>query len=187
MKTTKTIIAGCLLAGVLAMVPSARAVLFTDSTYVGYFDPGVPSSLADELGLINYLIDLAPGATGPDQSYGQNLNKTRDYDRTGSTIAVAALPDATGGANLGTTATTVDASGLMYLLAKYGTRSYVWFSATGFSAQETLLTAAPNGNGLSHSDGFNGTTTSVPDASVTMILFGAGLLGVGALRRRLSK
>ena len=38
---------------------------------------------------------------------------------------------------------------------------------------------------FSHLSRYN-TSTSVPDAGATMLLFGAGLLGVGALRRRMN-
>lgn len=185
MKIPKTIIAGCLLAGVLAMAPKAQGVAFNDVNYVGFFDPDNPSGPTNEDEYINFLIDIAAGGTDT-QSYGNN--KTRSYDRTDSEIASGILPDVTGnGVDISNgNSGTVNGSGYQYLLGKYGNVAYVWYDAAGFSSSESMPLNL-TGGGLSHTDGFNGGGTSVPDAGATMVLFGAGLLGVGALRRRLGK
>src|SRR5687767_3691057 len=110
-------------AGAIATPLSALSI--GDADYVGRINDGIPSNPADEVGYINTLIDLAPGAL-------PILIGTETYDRVGSPAGLVGLPDAnlTGAVKDDTSpSNVVDVTGFEYILGKYDAAqagSYVW-------------------------------------------------------------
>lgn len=78
----------------------------------------------------------------------------------------------------------LDVSGFSYLVLHYGGMRggnyYIW-DLDGADSM-TLPTQA-----LSWARLFGDSGTDVPDAGTTLVLLGAGVIGIGAMRRRLSK
>lgn len=189
MKLIRGVAGGCLIAGILVLGQNAGAVVMGDGNYVGQVVNGAPANAVSEVGYINFLITLDTGAGFPVAVDNPALGDDEMYDRIDSTIDPAPLEPLPGGFPAATTAggqnglgasATIDASGFQYLLAKYGGFTWVWYSETGFSATE----AVPQSK-LSHISLYNG--ISVPDAGASLVLFGAGLVGIGLVRRRVSK
>lgn len=189
-KIPKTIIAGCLLAGVLAMASNASALSINDGYYVGQISPGTPASEANEAEYAQYLIDLFNGvvtdSTDVDLSGPTNQNFTETTGGLTGPLPAFGGPGAhlTTGTGANDTSGTYDVTGVLYLYAYYGNGGtpddgQLWY-VSDLQGSVSIPTQS-----LSHVTLGGG--TSVPDAGATMVLFGAGLLGVGALRRRLSK
>jgi hypothetical protein len=182
MKTLKTLIASTVLATGLAVAPNASALAINDANYLGSFTPSQPSGETTETANVQRLVDLFNGVT------------------TSTTLGIFTFTETTGGGAIPTPAPspvtfgvkdesedisyTVDVTGYTYLLGKFAnTVSHVWYIGN-LSGNHTLPTSV---RGLSHITLFNATTTRVPDAGTSVLLLGAGLLGIGALRRRLAK
>lgn len=151
-----------------------------DAYYLGSINDGIPSSEAAEASYINYLITLPMGA--PDTIIG-----TETYNRLNSSLA-GPFPYATdaGAVKQDNSNTTFAATGFEYILGKYDASragSLVWYFAGGFT-ESVVMPSTYNGHGLSHTTGFNGSTT-VPEPA-TMLLFGTGLIGIAGLRRKKS-
>jgi hypothetical protein len=159
--------------------------------YVGWIKDleGLGVSESNEAGFVDGLKALSPGTgdTGTSPTYNRQYS---DSSLTGlpAATSIGALRDAT------SPPTAFNVSGYEYLLAKYGNTSRVWYVAgladveipsQAFSGK---FTGGPNrrpiSNGLSHWTLFN--AQAVPDGGVTVILLGAALFGVEALRRRLT-
>lgn len=185
MKLIKVVAGGCLIASVLVLGQNARAVVMGDANYVGEIDPGAPASAAAEAGYINFLTTLAINDV-----VNNVVGDGQMYNRIGSTLNPPAAGDFPAAAAAGAVKVdpppadgVIDASGFQYILGKYGGFSWVWYSPTGFSATESVPLRGETG--LSHISLYNG--ISVPDAGASLVLFGAGLVGVGLMRRRISK
>ena len=165
-------------------VVSAQAttigLLQFDDYYVGSINDGIPSSPGLEIGYINNLIGLAPGASNTPIG-------TEIYNREGSDIAT--LP------TVGTWNTKDEVApfsfvapfdGSFYVLAKYDAAaagSLVWLvdalAADIFTAQANY-----NDRGLSHISAYG--NASVPEP-MTLILLGFGLVGLAGFSRRFKK
>lgn len=179
MKSLKTLIAGTVLAAAISLMPNAGAVAITDASFLGEIRNGTPPARADDL--INLLAGVNAGQSlviASPQPIG-----SQTYDRSGSTLVgpFAAATDVGFSGEIAPVAS-VDASGYQYIWAKYGGYAWVWYSVNGFSTSEAIPQSA-----LSHIRLFNPITRNVPDAGTSVLLLGAGLLGIGALRRRLAK
>jgi hypothetical protein len=152
-----------------------------DANYLGRIVDGIPSNAANEIVYINNLITLGAGAAATPCG-------TETCDRLNSTL-VGPFPDAelAGAARDDTGGTTVDATDFQYILGKYDAAqagSLVWFFASGAPGDVTLPSTL-NGLGLSHISLYNpgGGGQEVPEPG-TLLMLGAGLLGLGLLRVR---
>ena len=168
----------------LAGSPIASAISLTleDSYYLGSVAPGTPADDDHEAAFINYLAGMTPGSSESDVEVipgappDDNNFARSDNDFGVLPLAVFDFKNDAG------TPLSFDLTGsTMYVLAKYGQGSAVWF-VNGYVGEVTVLTTF-NGKGLSHTSFFGG-TTSVPDTGATLALLGAGLLMVSWLARR---
>jgi len=177
------------LAAMLALGTKASAVPIAltigDSHELGRVIPGIPASDSDRVAYVNQLISMSLGAT---TSFGGNT-----YDR--SSHAFSPLDAAVWLSNAGQndTTLTIPSGGAEYILAKYDgpnslIGSEVWYIG-GLSG--TITIPADDGT-----YGLSGTTfltdspgggTTVPDGGATLALMGAAMVGLGALRRKISK
>lgn len=167
MKTLKTLIAAAVLTSALA----AQAVIID----LG-ITAGSPASQTHTLTRLNGQIDIYNAANNPDLP---------------EALAAGSTDTVTPG---GGTSIDLDITGWSYLSLKWGNdeqhyyigddSGVVTFNSTVFNENSPRRPAL----GLSGYSLFNpGTTTTVPDAGTSVMLLGAGLLGIGALRRRLAK
>lgn len=182
MKTLKTIIASTVLAAGLAVAPNASALAINDANYLGSYNPPQPSGQADETTNVQHLVDLFNGDTASLSFNGRTFTETTG----GGAIPTPAPSPVTFGVKDESEdiSYTVDVTGYTYLLGKFANLvSHVWYIGD-LSGDQTL---PENVRGLSHITLFNATTSEVPDAGTSVMLLGAGLLGIGALRRRLAK
>jgi hypothetical protein len=181
MKTFKTLIASTVLAAGLAVAPNASALAINDANYLGSFTPPQPAGEAHEVLNVQHLVDLFNG----DQTSLSFNSRTFTETTDGGDIPTPAPSPVTFGIKDESEdiSYTVDVTGYTYLLGKFAnTVSHVWYVGN-LSGNQII----PNVRGLSHITLFNATTTRVPDAGTSVLLLGAGLLGIGALRRRLAK
>lgn len=169
-----------LVLGVLLGAFSAKALPITLDTssaqYLGSVDPSTPANEASEVAYINKLIGMGVNST---VSFSGN-----EFVRSGNSFAAlptaALLPDwdkdETNPSNV------IDITGWTYLFAKYGNGNaiggLVWF--VGDLTGEVQVPS----HKLSHWSVFN-PKTSVPDGGTTVMLLGAALLGLGALKRKI--
>ena len=171
-----------LVLGVLLGAFSAKALPITLDTssaqYLGSVDPSTPSNEANEVAYINKLIGMGLNAT---TSFNGN-ELVRSGNSFGTLPVATLLPDwdkdETNPSNV------IDITGWTYLYGKYGNGNgaigaYVWF--VGDLTGEVQVPA----DRLSHWSVYNGTSTSVPDGGTAVMLLGAALLGLGALKRRI--
>lgn len=151
----------------------------TDDYYVGSVDPGAPASPADEVAYINKLITVTPGGTA---TVSQTTPpKSWFYDRSDNIFAD--LPTVTTAGGIGNTdppGTDIYVDSFVYILGKYGNVSHVWYVAD--LTMVNLPTRTEDG-GLSHYSRY-GSSTTVPDGGMTLILLGGALVGLEGLRRK---
>jgi hypothetical protein len=181
MKTLKTLIASTVLATGLAVAPNASALAINDANYLGSYTPA-NAGAANEVANVQRLVDLFNGVTTSTTLGIYTFTETTD----GSAIPTPAPSPVTFGIKdeSQNISYTVDVTGYTYVLGKFqNAASHVWYIGN-LSGNQTL---PENVQGLSHITLFNATTTRVPDAGTSVLLLGAGLLGIGALRRRLAK
>jgi hypothetical protein len=159
---------------VVAFMSSAHALTFADA--VGTIRSGEPAGSTDETGYVNHLLGMALGSETYD---GHDYVKIIDVGGT-----VGAGVQNTTGANSG------NATG--WLLAKYDgpNGGDVLFAISGeFTIPQDSGSLWENNNGvgygLSHFTVF-GSEQRVPDGGATVALLGVGLLGLGAMRRKVS-
>lgn len=167
--------------GAISMAPESRALTIGDASYVGQIDNGAPASAPNERDYINYLTTLAAGATAVQIPIGTG----EIYDRVGSVLAGPfTAATAVGVIKEDPTDGAIDATGFLYVYAKYGGEARVWYNASGFSGIMTVPTA-----GLSHLSTYNpggGNTPGVPDGGTTLALMGLGFAGLSLLRRKIA-
>jgi hypothetical protein len=172
MKTFKTIVAAAVLTSALA----AQAVIID----LG-ITAGSPASQAHTLSRLNGQINIYNAAFNPDLPAALLAGST-DTVTPGGGTSIA-----------------LDITGWSYLSLKWGNDEQHYYigddsGVVTFNSTVFNLIGPPHNRrpgpflGLSGYSFFNpGTTTKVPDAGTSVLLLGAGLLGIGALRRRLAK
>lgn len=155
---------------------TASALAVGDANYLGQVVNGAPANPTDEVTYINSLLDLAAGALQTTCSQAPS----ELCDRIGSTLAAGALSDAVAAGTFKEDPTdgTVNVTGFLWLLAKYGGESRVWYVGN-LSGNQSVPTAA-----LSHISLYNPGGVTVPDGGATLGLLGLGMMGLGYLRRR---
>jgi hypothetical protein len=175
----------------------ADAILNASSDLYFGVAPGEPSSLSDEVIVINFLTGLAINTTvaGPSSppSYqrSDNLLCTPNCETATTEDAVRI--------NSNSTSVFVDDNDYMYLLAKYDGPNFgdaIWLidGITGTITIPSCLQAGANGQtgssgsgtcfGLSHVSLFNpGDQTEVPEPS-TLLLVGSGLMMLSGISRK---
>jgi len=172
-------------AAMLAFTPNAKAITnlaFNDQYVVGSFkfgagNPADPNSVAT---YVNYMISLAPAASGT----FSGMPFTR------SNNVFANLPNANANIFAQGNTTTIDlgAGGVYtYLFAKYdGQNDYslVW-NIANLSGTITIPQNGPLGHGLSGWILFGPGIPGVPDGGTTAMLLGAALVAMDVVRRRL--
>jgi hypothetical protein len=160
-----------------------------DAYYIGHIDDGTPAARAAQVGYINHLITLAPGATTTiiPAVTGQ------EYDRIGSTL-LASLPlaELSGSVkNESGSFTNINVEAFSYILGKYASQNggtYVWYVP---SLSEVNLPAKLGGrnnrqHSLSHYSLLGSQDAApVPDSGATLMLLGSALVAVESLRRKL--
>jgi hypothetical protein len=181
-KLLKITLGAVCMAGLLALPFQASAILLTigdaDPYYLGSIRPGNPAGQTDEEGYIDQLRTQALSTlVTSDQQY------TRSDNVFGS-LPAAEFAVKFAEATLENPFTLPD--GFVYLLAKYGNdgtgqASHVWV-ISGLTGEISLPDTT--GEGLSHVTLFN--KVYVPDGGTTLLLLGAAMAGVAALRRKLA-
>jgi hypothetical protein len=171
----------------LIMVASAvtsSALQITDA--LGFVKDGEPADPTHEVNYVNSLVARANGVS------------PAPYDYVGKTYQLIVDPAITLPLAVEPVSTTdtddsipdplpINVSGYTYLLAKYDGPNggdYVWYVAG--MGNVTIPKKAQFGNknvGLSHYSLFN--PTGVPDGGTTLALLGLGMLGLGAVARRI--
>jgi hypothetical protein len=170
-----------LILGILLGAFAANAIPLvlndTSSQYLGSVTKGTPTSPGDEVGYINTLIGMGAGTTS---SLGGNTFVRSD--KSFGALPVASLlidwdKDDTNPSNV------IDITGWTYLYGKYGSGNDHVGALVWFVGDLTGQVEIPR-HKLSHWSVFN-PKTSVPDGGMTVMLLGATLLGLGALKRKI--
>ena len=185
---------------VLFTPQSGNAITIGVDRLLGTVEPGTPSSGANELVMLNFLIAgyNAGGVTGA--NLGDNTNDDGVEANYLLYSAPTEIPDdpnaplATGYVEGGEDVTSLSTGTSSYdwVGVKYGNDTaffYVGDLAAGMLLEFIGGTAVPfvttGGRGLSHSTLFTATTNQVPDGGMTLALLGMGIMSVAFLRRRL--
>jgi hypothetical protein len=163
----------------LAFSHNAGATAFTigDSHELGFVQYGIPSGDADRTTYVNHLIGM--GLSTSDSADGQDYTRSSNSFSPLNSAVQLTLVNGTG--------TSVDlGSGYLYLFAKYDGPNYgseVWYVG-GFTGIVTIPSTA-GGYGLSTWTLFDPVApgNGVPDGGSTVMLLGAALGGLGAVRR----
>lgn len=173
-------IALILIAGIAAL-SSASALTLASSQYLGSATPGTPSSPGDEAAYINGLIPLSLN-TSFEFTSNQFLNRSgNSFGSLPTAVITGATKDEANNPN-----PIVSVSGWNYVAGKYGKDTYFWYVG-GMTGSITLDEDNVSG-GLSHVSRYNAEPTRrVPDGGATLVLLGAALSGLGAIRRSSSK
>lgn len=176
-------------------VTSSWAAVFTlavgDAWYVGMIYDGIPASEALQVGYINHLITLAPGAPAVQLP----AQRGEIYNRLKSSLSDP-LPPAqlTGGVKNSSGANTgINVTEFAYILGKYDGPNYgteVWYvpSLTTVNLPAKLGGKKNSQYGLSHYSLFRATenlTRPVPDTGSTLLLLCVAVLTIESLRRKL--
>lgn len=173
----------------LVLVPGtafATGIAIGDANYLGF---GVPfaGDQDEEMAVISELLGLGPNGSSTiviDPPPGPNGDIF--VQRSGNLFASLLEPTMGPKVQYGGTdgPLTLDVTGYAYLFNKYGGTAHVWVVA-GLSSV-TFDTQIGQGGGLSHYSLYGTFKKDVPDGGATLMLLGGALVGLGALRRKLS-
>jgi hypothetical protein len=193
---TKTLTRLAVLA-VIGSTMAAQALTLTWNDRIGSVRDGSPAGDAAELVYINTLLNsslLTSLNTDFTFSQGAPVGEVKTYNKhqaiTGPVFTAFGVQ----------TQNETAGTGVGFILAKYGDVGEVlfqvngaftlpgnsesfelpWYKATGKNGQNKV------GTGLSHYTLFATSTREVPDGGATVALLGVGILGLGAMRRKLS-
>lgn len=197
MKTLKTMIASSILVAVAAMAPSALAVPITLGTAPGRVAT-LDSATQGTTGLGN-----ATEATLNGISFGGISDWDEKDESTSSTNGGLFTVNTTGGTAWGNSASGTWTINDLNFWTTFGSVAismhvgngggdpdhFIWLIEQGeLSGTWSYTRGNTGGGGLSNLKLYAaGTGSRVPDAGTSVVLLGAGLLGIGALRRRLAK
>ena len=179
MNKIKYIIALALAVAIWVALPiRASALTIGDANELGFVEFAIPSGDQDREDYVNAMIALPLGGSVIVTRSGIDNIVTRSNNDFGPLPTAVFALDGTG--------TSIDlGSGLYsYLLAKYDGPNYgaeVWF--VGDSSGVITIPAFGGKYGLSGWTLFGPGQTNVPDGGTTVMLLGAGLSGLGLVRR----
>ena len=172
------------------------AIKNSTSPYVlGEFVPGVVGAqgqAARDADIVNALLTLAPGGTGsfnlgsnPPETGQRSKNVFIPTPTSATDVDAVLVGQASGSGNF----TAAVPAGYTYYVVQWdgpqgGAMAY---DITGIAAG-TLLELPINAYGHGQTGGsfLKGTSTNIPDGGATIALLGVGLLGLGAMRRKVS-
>ena len=173
------------------MVPQANALdlNFFDAYYLGHINDGAPANPTTDVENINFLITLGAGDGITQLPAGTG----ELYDRLFSTLPNSGFPTAVlAGSDKDDSSNNkfnITTGSFQYILGKYDGRNagaYVWYDSIGFSGPISVPTHFGQ-YGLSHTGFYNpkngGGVTPVPEPT-TVLLLGAGLMGLAAVGRK---
>jgi hypothetical protein len=160
---------------------NAQAVTLNDDNTLGWLANATPSSSADQVTYINYLIGMTVNTTQTDPPTNLPGNNTLFVrsdepcsDLGGCVLATTGISDQAPSGSINVT-------GWTWLYVKYGGGAYVWYVGN-LSGVISVPTDGGEFGGQSHYALYN--ATNVPDGGATLGLLGLGMLGLGYLRRR---
>ena len=194
---------------VALMAPlSASALTIGADELLGIIVPGVPSSAANQMVMVNGL--LTGWGSGATEKFGFNdgalsgtvlgnnpldpQSEAYSLKFSANTVIPQPAPLATtNNPNLSTNDPTFNLGGFTYdwVAAKWGNDVAVYYIGNLAPGTDVTLSLggtgfSAQGHGLSNYTLFNGREVPVPDGGTTLTLLGCALLGLGVLRRRLS-
>ena len=161
-------------------------VTFESATTIGLITPGTATSTEDNAAYVNSLVARSNGGATSGFDFGGQVYTL--LHAQGGTLGYA---DATGIVDKGAIGGdgVVDVTGYEFLIVKYDGaqgESYV-FNVTGITGDFQVPEEDVKGFGYNKYILFNGAgSTSVPDGGATVALLGFGLIGLGAIRRKLA-
>jgi hypothetical protein len=186
------------LAGLLAIGSSVRAATIDSSYYFAYFNPGNPADVTTDSGEAAYAIaqyNAANFGTTSGTTVGSQTYSSITIHSIAGVSTLPTVPPVTGstiGLNIsyggGPLSVTLDlGSGYEFLLAKWDNRDVIYYIA-GLTGIVTLVNDGIVVNAHGDPQGLSGVKTwnATPDGGSTVALLGFALLGIGAVRRKLS-
>jgi hypothetical protein len=202
---TKTLFSALCLAAMLLAQGTVKAVpvnpVQDNTDLIGSINPGNPADPTNETAYANNLLTLFNGGTISDP-LGQTYTLMTGPDVNPAPLPTPAVLDTTqgtggqitSGVNGNTSFTLNLGSGYNYLLVKWDgpNGAEALYDIQGLTGTVTVNnTTFLNGAGqpfaASHADLFNPTSVGVPDSASTAVLLGVALIGIGLLRRKISK
>lgn len=175
------LLVGACALGLVSQSSADTTLTIGDANFLGSIIPGTPANLTEEAGYVTQLGNMAANAA-PVTISGNTFN------RSANTLCFN-CPDATtvDAVNVVTgDGDNINGTGFLYLLAKYGNDSVVWYIG-GLTGPFDIPDQAPesfNGKGLSHYSLFNPSTTTVPEPA-TVLLLGSAFAGIAFVCRKL--